>query len=214
MSYRALEKVFSNLNERSIERIGIFSIFGGEPLSNRRLFAKIIALAEENLTVERFELVTNGTLLDNDVLDRYREHPVYVTVSIDGPEAIHDRLRGSGTHRKAMSALKKLREAAPQRVSVAATYTRYHEESGISRADLRQYLNSLEVPFEISAAKVPDKLSRLRPKSGISIKELQDSLDQALESLANGRRVSIPYYLRSILDGIVKSDSRSLSAVI
>lgn len=80
--------------------------FGGEPLSNMPLIRQVIDHAERRgaevgKTVD-FSLTTNATLLTEELVAYLSAHRVGVTVSMDGPKALHDRNRktigGKGTY--------------------------------------------------------------------------------------------------------------------
>lgn len=80
--------------------------FGGEPLSNIDLIKDITKFAIEffkskNAKVE-FSTTTNGTLLTENIINFLQEHQFGVTLSIDGPKAIHDKTRltnkGAGSY--------------------------------------------------------------------------------------------------------------------
>lgn len=80
--------------------------FGGEPLSNMPLIRQVVDYTEARVielgkTVD-FSLTTNATLLTEEIVDWLDAHRVAITVSMDGPKAMHDRNRrtvgGRGTY--------------------------------------------------------------------------------------------------------------------
>lgn len=80
--------------------------FGGEPLTNVPLIRQVVEYAEE--VVARagkrvdFSLTTNATLLTPELVDWFDAHRFGISVSMDGPQAMHDRNRrtvgGKGTY--------------------------------------------------------------------------------------------------------------------
>ena len=80
--------------------------FGGEPLSNLPLIKEVVAYCEERFAAlgkhVDFVMTTNATLLSNDTIDWLNAHRFGLSISIDGPKAIHDRNRltvgGQGTY--------------------------------------------------------------------------------------------------------------------
>ncbi|WP_420412119.1 quinohemoprotein amine dehydrogenase maturation protein [Roseibium sp.] len=80
--------------------------FGGEPLSNLGLIKDVVAYSEErfgNLGKKvDFTLTTNATLLNEEIVDWLNAHRFGLTVSMDGPKALHDKNRktvgGKGTY--------------------------------------------------------------------------------------------------------------------
>lgn len=89
---------------------------GGEPLlypdgiQEIGNYVKLIA-AERGINA-RFGIVTNGTLINEQVLQIFKELKMSVTVSIDGPATINDKMRptknGSGSTEMTVAGLKKL----------------------------------------------------------------------------------------------------------
>ncbi|MCL2656994.1 MAG: quinohemoprotein amine dehydrogenase maturation protein [Betaproteobacteria bacterium] len=80
--------------------------FGGEPLSNLPLIKHMVAYCERRCgelgkQVE-FIMTTNATLLTGEIIDYLDAHRFGLSISIDGPQAIHDRNRrtigGLGTY--------------------------------------------------------------------------------------------------------------------
>ncbi len=71
--------------------------FGGEALLNFKLMQQIVAYAEEKGQVAGkkvdFSLTTNGTLLTDEIIDFFQAHRFGITISIDGPQDLHDKRR-------------------------------------------------------------------------------------------------------------------------
>jgi len=77
--------------------------FGGEALLNFKLMREIVTYAEEkgreaDKKVD-FSLTTNGTLMTDEMIDFFQEHRFGLTVSIDGPQDLHDKRRFFLTNR-------------------------------------------------------------------------------------------------------------------
>ncbi len=123
------------------------SFYGGEPLLNRAVVERTVAFGER-LAAERgfriaFHMTTNGTLVDARALALLARFAT-VTVSLDGPPAVHDRhrrsRRGTGSHRRAVAALRALRTLKGPRVTVKGTLT----VAGAGRyGETAAYLNAL-----------------------------------------------------------------------
>jgi len=103
LSAEALRGVVAQAEEQGVS---FFVIAGGEPLVR----PEIVDITREFRTVI-FLLVTNGLLLDDELVSRLKEQPNTVPVlSIEGNEAETDGRRGAGVHerlRHKMEALKK-----------------------------------------------------------------------------------------------------------
>ncbi|SDC01654.1 quinohemoprotein amine dehydrogenase maturation protein [Ruegeria marina] len=80
--------------------------FGGEPLSNLPLIRQVVDWAEPHFAAlgkkVDFSLTTNATLLNEQIVDWLDAHRFGLTVSMDGPKALHDLNRktvgGKGTY--------------------------------------------------------------------------------------------------------------------
>lgn len=90
--------------------------FGGEPLSNLPLIKEVVAYCEARFPAlgkqVDFIMTTNATMLSDDTIDYLNAHRFGLSVSIDGPKAIHDRNRitvgGKGTYETVQKKAKKL----------------------------------------------------------------------------------------------------------
>ncbi len=110
----------------SAARLGvmIISISGGEPLLRRDVYELIAHAKSKGITVH---MCTNGILINADRAQKLRESGVStVSISVEGTDAaVHDRLRGAGTHAPALAAIRLLRETAPEiRIGINYLITR------------------------------------------------------------------------------------------
>lgn len=95
--------------------------YGGEPLLQYRLIRKVISyiksLPISKLRKIRFNLTTNATLLNEEIINFLIEHEVALTISIDGPQPDHDRHRllknGTGSFKKVLGAIKQIHNLNP-----------------------------------------------------------------------------------------------------
>lgn len=81
-------------------------ITGGEPLLWEGLFEALdygFCVGYETIFVN-----TNGTLITEEISKRLAGYGSFsISVSLDGPEDLHDRIRGKGSHRKTMRGLER-----------------------------------------------------------------------------------------------------------
>ena len=96
-------------------RVVELTFYGGEPLLEFELIRRAVEYASDSLAAGRrirYWVVTNGTLIDDEVSDFLALHKVMTQVSFDGvPEA--QSLRGRGTFEKLDRALDLMRDAHP-----------------------------------------------------------------------------------------------------
>jgi uncharacterized protein len=116
------------------------AFLGGEPLVNRKVLRaatrRALELAGGRGARMTFSITTNGTLLTEDDGRFFEDHGFAVTISIDGPQQVHDALRpfkgGGGSYDAVM------RRAAPllkmqQRMQVSARVTVTPRNLGLRR---------------------------------------------------------------------------------
>ena len=81
-------------------------ITGGEPLLWKGLFETLdygFGMGYETIFMN-----TNGTLITEEVSRRLGDYGRFsISVSLDGPEDLHDRIRGKGSHKKTMRGIEK-----------------------------------------------------------------------------------------------------------
>jgi radical SAM protein with 4Fe4S-binding SPASM domain len=86
-----------------------FNITGGEPFLRQDIFSVLEELADKRFDVY---LLSNGTLITKDKADVLSQLEVKgVQVSIEGPEKIHDAIRGKGSLKRSLSGIQCLLDA-------------------------------------------------------------------------------------------------------
>lgn len=81
-------------------------ITGGEPLLWKGLFEALDYGFE--VGYETIFVNTNGTLITEEISKRLAKYGNFsISVSLDGPEDLHDRIRGEGSHKRAMRGIEK-----------------------------------------------------------------------------------------------------------
>jgi len=100
---------------------------GSEPFLRKDLFVILEYIKQQGLIVE---CATNGTLLDHGKIEILVTLEVdHITFSVDGPEKLHDNIRGEGGFKKLTLAIKELSECKKKRgrikpkISVNVTIT-------------------------------------------------------------------------------------------
>ena len=94
------------LTESPAEKRYTVVFFGGEPLTNRLLIQQVVEYCEARFAAlgkqVDFVMTTNATMLSDETIDWLNAHRFGLSISIDGPQAIHDRNRltvgGQGTY--------------------------------------------------------------------------------------------------------------------
>jgi radical SAM protein with 4Fe4S-binding SPASM domain len=119
------------------------NITGGEPLLRKDLF-EILSLVGQ-YGFERY-LLTNGTLINRDKAKRLKSLVDGVQVSMEGPEALHDSIRGKGSFKRAASGVEALvSQGIP--VSLNATISRLNAHSLSFLVELGRDLGVKKIGF-------------------------------------------------------------------
>lgn len=90
---------------------------GGEPLLNFETIKYTVLYIENNNKGKNvdFSIVTNLTLLTDEMVDFIKEHNISISTSIDGPEQLHNYNRpyinGNGTFERVVASLSRLKKA-------------------------------------------------------------------------------------------------------
>jgi radical SAM protein with 4Fe4S-binding SPASM domain len=135
------EQITAVVDQLATLKVGMFAVTGGEPLLRSDLLE---VLAHAHAAGLKTGIATNGFLIDPRMAGRIRVAGVYsVQVSLDGPEAVHNRIRSNRqSFARAVGAVELLREQRIPLVSVATTVT---PDNLADLAELRQILLRLGV---------------------------------------------------------------------
>lgn len=114
------KKVIEDVNKIGASSV-VFS--GGEPLLRKDIFGLISFVKDTGLTAC---ITSNGLLINSEVANRLSQSGVdVVNISVEGPEKIHDYLRGKGSYKKAISALSNLKRYGVES-TIATVVSRYN----------------------------------------------------------------------------------------
>ena len=109
LNLKQISKIFFDYMEYLIANDfkGHINITGGEPFLHPDFFNIINLFEENNIT---FGILTNGTLLDEDMVKRLSEYNnlSFVQISLDGTKRMHDSIRGKGNFKKAINGIRLL----------------------------------------------------------------------------------------------------------
>ena len=112
------------VDELAAHNVSSVLIRGGEPF----LFAEIIELLEYINSRGIFTAIdTNGTMLKAYAADIIRIGSIHLTISVDGPEEVHDQVRGVegcfGRIREGIALLNELEQDSEKRISKSICFT-------------------------------------------------------------------------------------------
>jgi radical SAM protein with 4Fe4S-binding SPASM domain len=129
-----LDQFKNFLRQRSVRQKGHVTVTGGEPLS-RQDCAPFLEELSQHKDLFSFAVLTNGTLLDQSWAERFaRWQPAFVQISLDGGQATHDAIRGTGNFDRAVAAMTLLVEQDVRTfISFTAHKNNYHEFAEVAR---------------------------------------------------------------------------------
>ena len=121
--FRALDQFDDLIAGKEVQ--GQINLTGGEPLLHPDFFP----LAEEiRRRGYRLGILTNGTLIDRETAVRLASlSPVFVQVSLDGTEPVHDSIRGGGSFARAVSGINAMKRS---KVKVLVSFTAQKDNAG------------------------------------------------------------------------------------
>lgn len=137
------------------ERVNVV-FFGGEPLTNMPLIRAVTEYAEQRCREEGksldLSLTTNATLLTDDIVDYFQAHRFGISISMDGPQAIHDKRRktigGKGTYEVVAAKSRMLLARYTARpVGARVTLTAGYSDVGAIHHHLKNEIGFAEVGF-------------------------------------------------------------------
>lgn len=181
---------------------------GGEPLLRGDIFELIAFVGRHKINTC---LVSNGTLIDDETAGKLVSSGIgVVNISIEGPEDIHDFLRGKGNYQKAREALRHLSRHKIE-TTIATVVCKYNYKS-------LPYVMGLAAEFGITTVKFQPfsdifLIEKYRKKDFfLSLDKVEDANDSIKEviKLSQKYKIStnpqnylerIPEYLCGILPG-------------
>ena len=160
----------SSGNRRNLE----VDFFGGEPLMNWSVVKEVVAYARQKEVEQgkhfRFTLTTNGLLIDDEIIDFCNREMDNVVLSLDGREAVHDRVRrttqGEGSYKKIVPLFQRFVEQRGEKeYYIRGTFTRdnmdftndlYHmADLGFDKLSMEPVVCSPDEPYAFREEDLP-----------------------------------------------------------
>lgn len=146
LKYGQLEEIYIQFKELLVKKKmkGHINITGGEPLCNPYLF-KILDLIKKDSNIISFSLLTNGTLITDEIAKKLKSYnPYYVQVSLEGSQATNDYIRGIGTYKRIAKGIKNLRKYDIfTSISFTATKLNYKEFPKVVKYARKYHVNNV-----------------------------------------------------------------------
>jgi uncharacterized protein len=162
MSIDLIDIIFDGFKKLP-DKFHTICLHGGEPLLigkewTSQLVEKVKKFSHENNGIRlSLAIQTNGMTIDEEWIEIFKEGCFGVSVSIDGPESIHNAIRidkkGNGTFKKVFNNIKKLQasDLFPSAISVISkeslkvspeNYYSFFQENRINEIDVALYIEA------------------------------------------------------------------------
>lgn len=114
----AVDKFNQIISNKKLSKKPSIVFYGGEPLENFSTLKFVLEYIAQKTREGKMQktdkiVITNGTLINDQVANLFKKHHVTVAVSLDGPKEIHDNNRifrsGSGSFDQVMTGINRLK---------------------------------------------------------------------------------------------------------
>jgi len=124
---KGLQLLTKNLENPDDEVSVVF--YGGEPFLNFEVMKYVVKRAKELNINAKYVIVSNGSVINEDVINFLKKNKVEIGISLDGLESTNDTMRidhnNKGTYQKIMSTISELKKNEIQ-VSVSCTLSTHN----------------------------------------------------------------------------------------
>lgn len=152
MSAKMAIEYLSALFDEQYDDVDEVMFFGGEPTLCPDTIEAVCRFFLEGVErkkikkVPQYTMVSNATLINEKIARILCKYKIIVTVSVDGPKEINDKLRvdrnGKGTFERVKRGIEAIRNEGGEIRLIEATYTSEHQKKGYSRSDICEYLKT------------------------------------------------------------------------
>ncbi|MCP4118501.1 MAG: radical SAM protein [Desulfobacteraceae bacterium] len=185
-----------NAMTRKFSGIQLVNFFGGEPTLNQEIIELVceyfLYLRSRSVIrwTPRFGLTTNGYFMSDLMLKLLEKYDFSITVSLDGPGKIHDRLRVNKKHQGSFDAIdKNIRRIIAMGIlpEFECTYTGEHLRNGF---DLKRLMDYFHGRFRNRTLHCPMVIAP--PGSGLdvpletAVEIYSDAIGYSIENLERG----------------------------
>lgn len=221
LALKAVEVMYENF--ACVETI---MFFGGEPTLAMDVIEAVCSYVDDKCAAgqiserPRYSMITNGTFLDDDDAIRIiKKYQIAITVSVDGPKEINDRLRpykgGQGSYDNVKAGFDRVVKDAGIVPSIEATFTQAHLEAGMSMADLADFLEK-EFDFSLGTIAHVDLPAHhpLAIKDETKVEELTVTFEKMIKAIIAGERPKLERsFLMPLLQFVRKTGTRFTCSV-
>lgn len=159
IAIKAIDLVFQHF-----DKVHNIQFFGGEPLLNTKIIRLVCEYVTEKVKnmsgmMPRFGLNTNGTILNDSIIELIKKYKIVVSVSLDGNKEIHDLSRvdlaGKGTYHRVINNIAKIQETTGMLNCIEVTYNINHVKKGVKVFDIiDDFRNNLKLQTQVHISPV------------------------------------------------------------
>lgn len=138
-------------------RMPVIGFYGGEPLLNFKLIKDCVSYMESlgKKLETQFHITTNGSLLDKKKAEWLMQNDFMISISLDGPEEEHNRLRvysdGSGTFKDIMKNISVIMDKNYDKIFAIPVFD---WKSDLFK--IEEFFNRKDVPHVLTVSNVDD----------------------------------------------------------
>lgn len=93
MAKKIVDSLLTTANKNNFDQI-LITFSGGEPLLKLSLIKEIITYLQKESTIKiNYRILTNGTLINNEIIDIIKKYNIDIRVSLDGVKKYNDKNR-------------------------------------------------------------------------------------------------------------------------
>jgi len=201
MSYDTAKKCIDKLlNKDDLNHI---SFFGGEPLLNFSLIKMIDSYLNKNKFSVMYSMITNGTIMNDEIKNFINEKFLNLGISLDGPKEVNDMQRFGrsfeSAHDHVVDTIDRLRPRTYP-ITIKSTITR---RSANRLTEIVDYISSLNIDsIDIRSVKYISTRSEFFMDDGdyaTYVNGISKILVDNVNKLANGENVKSILFIRFIL---------------
>lgn len=202
MSESTLERALDYFCSRYKE-IAVVQLFGGEPTLNVPAIKQVCEYFQDRQQTPQIGFVTNGAIVNDELLSLINQYRLNITVSIDG-KSFQNQLRpfpgGLASWEKVHGNVLRLLENTGQPSQFELTYTQVHEDGNCSVVDLVKELKDEfgNIPVHVTPVCSGDPMFALG-----STRAFVDAVDDMYNVRADGENIS--FALLSGLESCLKN---------
>lgn len=190
MSIKIADKIIDTLS-LYVDEIEVIQFFGGEPLQAYKVIMYICDKLREKINkLGKITMTSNFTTLPIEFIEYIKKYNISITVSIDGPKEINDKLRRYKNNNisifdKISNNIKLLRSYGGDINAIECTFTDEHRSLGFTKKFLNDYfINTFNINNIIIA---DEEKYEETSKSKIKLLDFEDIIND----FRNNKNISV-----------------------